>query len=48
MAESTTAAPGFKNVLTLCSPLNTTGEDLSSMSETLEGSFEQPKKSRNQ
>ncbi|CAA9441354.1 MAG: hypothetical protein AVDCRST_MAG28-424 [uncultured Rubrobacteraceae bacterium] len=44
MAESTAAAPGFNNVLTLYSPLNVTGEDLSSMAETLEGSFEQPKK----
>ena len=44
VAESTAAAPGFNNVLTLYSPLNITGEDLWSMAETPEGSFEQPKK----
>jgi hypothetical protein len=44
VAESIAAAPGFNNVLTLCSPLNVTGEDPSSMAETLEGSFEQFKK----
>ncbi len=44
VAESTTAAPGFNKVLTLCSPLSITGKDLSFMAETLEGSFEQPKK----
>ncbi len=36
--------PGFNNVLTLCPPLNITGEDLSFMAETLKGSFEQSEK----